>query len=66
LEQVRQAAQHLVEAGYLLAEDLELLVDQAAERFGVAGLRLAADSPIAGVGQEWLLRGTKTRPRRRR
>jgi hypothetical protein len=59
LEQVRQAAQHLVEDGYLLAEDLELLVDQAAERFGVAGLhvRLAADSPIAGVGQEWLLRG---------
>jgi hypothetical protein len=38
LEQVRQAAQHLFEDGYLLAEDLELLIDQAAERFGVAGL----------------------------
>ena len=33
LEQVRQAAQRLVEDGYLLAEDLELVVDQAAERF---------------------------------
>jgi hypothetical protein len=35
LEQVRQAAQQLVEDGYLLAEDLVLLVDQAAERFDV-------------------------------
>ena len=35
LEQVRQAAQQLVEDGYLLAEDLGLLVDQAAERFDV-------------------------------
>ena len=35
LEQVRQAAQHLVEDGCLLAEDLELLVHQAAERFDV-------------------------------
>jgi hypothetical protein len=36
LEQVRQAAQQLVEDGYLLAEDLGLLVDQAAERFDVS------------------------------
>ncbi len=66
MEQVRQAAQHLVEDGYLLAEDLELLVDQAAERFGVAGLhvRLATDPTIAGVGQEWLLRGIKSGSRR--
>jgi Alpha/beta hydrolase domain len=35
LEQVRQAAQHLVEEGYLLAEDLEFLVNQAGERFDV-------------------------------
>ena len=35
LEQVRQAAQHLVEDGCLLADDLELLVHQAAERFDV-------------------------------
>ena len=35
LEQVRQAAQQLVEDGYLLAEDLGVLVDQAAERFDV-------------------------------
>jgi hypothetical protein len=35
LEQVRQAAQQLAEDGYLLPEDLELLVDQAAERFDV-------------------------------
>jgi hypothetical protein len=35
LKQVRQAAQRLVEDRYLLAEDLELLVDQAAERFDV-------------------------------
>jgi hypothetical protein len=35
LEQVRQAAQRLVEDGYLLAEDLELVVDQAAERFDI-------------------------------
>ena len=36
LEQVRQAAQQLVEDRYLLAEDLELLVDQAAERYDVS------------------------------
>ena len=35
LEQVRQAAQRLVEDGYLLAEDVAVLVDQAAERFDV-------------------------------
>jgi hypothetical protein len=35
LEQVRQAAQQLVEDEYLLTEDLGLLVDQAAERFDV-------------------------------
>jgi hypothetical protein len=35
LDRVRQAARQLVEDGYLLAEDLELVVDQAAERFDV-------------------------------
>lgn len=35
LDQVRQAAQRLVEDGYLLAEDQELVVRQAAERFRV-------------------------------
>ena len=35
LKQVRQAAQRLVEDRYLLAEDLELVVDQAAERFDI-------------------------------
>jgi hypothetical protein len=35
LEQVRQAAQQLIEEGFLLAEDLESLVNQAAERFEV-------------------------------
>jgi len=35
LEQVRKAAQHLVKDRYLLTEDLERLVDQAAKRFDV-------------------------------
>jgi hypothetical protein len=35
LEQVRRTAKRLVEDGYLLAEDLEQLVDQAAVRFDV-------------------------------
>jgi hypothetical protein len=35
LEQVRQAAQRLVADGYLLAEDLEMVVDQAAEHFDI-------------------------------
>jgi len=35
LDQVRQAAQHLIAEGYLLGEDLELVVDQAADRFDV-------------------------------
>lgn len=33
LEQVRQAAQALIDEGYLLAEDLETVVDQAAQRY---------------------------------
>jgi hypothetical protein len=45
LEQVRQAAQHLVEDGCLLAEDLELLVDQAAERFDVFATPSAGARP---------------------
>jgi hypothetical protein len=45
LEQVRQAAQQLVEDGYLLTEDLELLVDQAAERFDVFARPSAAATP---------------------
>jgi len=34
---VRRAAHALVEEGYLLAEDLELVVDQASERYGLFG-----------------------------
>ncbi len=45
MEQVRQAAQQLVEDGYLLTEDLELLVDQAAERFDVFARPSAAATP---------------------
>jgi len=37
LEQVRKTAQHLVKDRYLLTEDLERLVDQAAKRFDVFG-----------------------------
>jgi hypothetical protein len=33
LEQVRQAALHLIDQGYLLAEDLELVVGQASRRY---------------------------------
>jgi hypothetical protein len=43
--QVRQAAQHLVEDGCMLAEDLELLVDQAAERFDVFARPSAGSTP---------------------
>ena len=45
LEQVRQAAQQLVEDGYVLAEDLELLVDQAAERYDVFARPSAGATP---------------------
>ena len=45
LERVRQAAQHLVEDRYLLAEDLELLVNQAAERFDVFARPSAGATP---------------------
>ena len=37
IAQVRRAAHALVEEGYLLAEDLELVVDQASERYGLFG-----------------------------
>ena len=33
LEQVRREAQRLVDQGYLLAEDLELVVDHASRRY---------------------------------
>jgi hypothetical protein len=33
LAQIRRAANALVEEGYLLAEDLDFVVDQAAERY---------------------------------
>jgi Alpha/beta hydrolase domain len=45
LEQVRQAARQLVEDGYLLAEDLELLVGQAAERYDVFRKTSAGATP---------------------
>jgi hypothetical protein len=45
LEQVRQAAQQLVEDEYLLTEDLGLLVDQAAERFDGFARPSAAQPP---------------------
>jgi hypothetical protein len=44
LEQVRQEALHLIEEGYLLAEDLELIVGQAARRWD---LFATAREPIA-------------------
>ena len=47
LEQVRQAAQELVEDGYLLTEDLELLVDQAAERFDIFASTCAIRRSVA-------------------
>jgi hypothetical protein len=44
LEQVRQEAQRLVDEGYLLAEDLELVVGQASRRYE---LLAAAREPVA-------------------
>ncbi len=37
LEQVRREAQRLIDAGYLLAEDLAVVVDQAARRYDLLG-----------------------------
>ncbi|HEV8681144.1 MAG TPA: alpha/beta hydrolase domain-containing protein, partial [Stellaceae bacterium] len=37
LEQVRREAQNLVDAGYLLAEDLELILGQAGRRYDLLG-----------------------------
>jgi len=45
LEQVRREARGLVDAGYLLAEDLEFVVDQASRRYDLlapAPARVAA------------------------
>jgi hypothetical protein len=47
LEQVRQAAQRLIDEGYLLAEDLELVVAQASRRYEFLA---AAREPVA-VGE---------------
>jgi hypothetical protein len=47
LEQVRHQAQRLIDEGYLLAEDLELLVGQASRRYE---LLAAAREPVA-VGE---------------
>jgi hypothetical protein len=44
LEQVRLEAQRLVDAGYLLTEDLELVVDHASRRYQ---LLAAAREPVA-------------------
>ena len=44
LEQVRQEARRLIDEGYLLAEDLEIMVDQASRRYG---LLAAAREPVA-------------------
>jgi hypothetical protein len=44
---VRQAALHLIDEGYLLAEDLELVIGQASRRYE---LLAAAREPIA-VGE---------------
>jgi hypothetical protein len=41
---VRREAQRLIDEGYLLAEDLELVVDQAARRYE---LLAAAREPVA-------------------
>jgi hypothetical protein len=41
---VRLAARHLIDEGYLLAEDLELVVDQASRRYE---LLAPADEPVA-------------------
>jgi hypothetical protein len=45
LEQVRLEAQRLIDEGYLLAEDLELVVGQASRRYE---LLAPADEPVAG------------------
>ena len=45
LEQVRLAARHLIDEGYLLAEDLALVVGQASRRYE---LLAPADEPVAG------------------
>ena len=47
LEQVRQAAQRLIDEGYLLAEDLELVAAQASRRYEL----LAAAREPAAVGE---------------
>jgi hypothetical protein len=47
LEQVRQAAQRLIDEGYLLAEDLELVVAQASRRYEI----LAPTREPVGVGE---------------
>jgi len=47
LEEVRQEAQRLVDEGYLLAEDLELVLDQASRRYGL----LAVVREPAAVGE---------------
>ena len=41
---MRQEAQRLIDQGYLLAADLELVVDQASRRYG---LLAAAREPVA-------------------
>ena len=47
LAQVRRAANALVEEGYLLAEDLDFVVDQAAERYQL--LREAVREPLSAA-----------------
>jgi hypothetical protein len=47
IEQVRQEAQRLIDEGYLLAEDLELVVSQASRRYGL----LAVAREPAAVGE---------------
>jgi len=44
LEQVRQKAQRLIDEGYLLVEDLDLVVDQASRRYGLLAV---AREPVA-------------------
>jgi Alpha/beta hydrolase domain len=47
ITQVRRAAQALVADGYLLAEDLELVVSQASQRYELV-LRHAEEPPLTG------------------
>ena len=47
LEQVQQAAQRLIDEGYLLAEDMELLVGQASRRYEL----LAATRELVAAGE---------------